>query len=155
MYLALVVLVLGTGLGIGLGLSESPVHHATDSGQQKSTCVPDQVRVIWTSRALTVRKGMFVGFEVVEPAGYTNTSGFPWSSPTLSTSGVLTPARPCHSPLVATLPLAVYYFQATGIGSTTVTIPLSKSWVARRHSCVDVACAPLATLREAITVRGK
>jgi hypothetical protein len=112
------------------------------------------VRVIWTSRALTLRKGVFVGFEVVEPARYTATSGFPWTSPTSSTSGVLTPARPCHSPLVATLPLAVYYFQATGIGSTRVTIPLSKSWVARAHSCVDGACAPLESLRDAITVSG-
>lgn len=154
-YLGLVVLTLGSGLGLGLGLSEAPVHQAIGSEQQKSSCAPDQSRVVWTSRTLAIRKGTFVGLEVVEPAAYATTSAFPWSSPTLSTTGVLTPTRPCHSPLAATLPLALYYFRATGLGSITVTIPLSKSWVTRAHPCADVGCAPLVALRVLISVRDK
>jgi hypothetical protein len=127
-------------------------------------CVPSQASVtprsrqwirVWTSQVLTLRRGMFVGLEVVEPEGYSNLPGFPWSAPTVSTSGVLARTRLCHSAAPATLALAVYYFQAIKTGSTTVTVPLSRSWLHRARSCnPGVVCAPLSDLRVAVTVTG-
>jgi hypothetical protein len=127
-----------------------------------SACVPDKAQVtpvsrrwvrVWTSQALTVHKGMFVGLEVTEPEAYATTKAFPWAAPVISTGGVLTSANLCHPAPPATLPLAVYYFRAINAGSSTVIVPLSKFWLARVHSCMDTAsCVPLSDLRVSVTV---
>src|SRR5271155_4671686 len=157
-------------LALGL-VAVSPVVRSSDSGAAvqetvaASTCVPRQADVVpssreWIrvsrSRAVTVRKGMFVGLEVVEPDAYTATPGFPWAKPLVSTGGVVAPARKCSSsPEVSTLPAAEYYFRAVKPGSAVVTIPLTVSWLHHKYNgCqAGVYCAPLSDLRVAITVK--
>ena len=142
-----------------------PIPTGTQQTMTGSACVPDRAQIapvsrkkwvrVWTSQALTVEKGMFVGLQVTEPEAYATTNGFPWAAPVISTGGVLTSANLCHSAPPATLPLAVYYFRAINAGSTTVIVPLSKSWLARVHSCSDTAsCVSLSDLRVSVTVTG-
>lgn len=126
------------------------------------TCVPSQADLVptspkwtrvWTSQSLTVRRGMFVGAEVVEPEAYSITPGFPWTKPAVSTDGILAPVQLCRSVPPATLPSAVYYFEAIRTGSAIVSVPLSRSWLQRDRGCqAPVSCAPLADLRVAVTV---
>lgn len=140
---------------ISLGACNSGSDVAMDS-LSVGTCVPSQADLVptsrqwvrvWTSQTLTVRRGMYVGLEVIEPIAYSMTPGFPWAKPVVSTSRILAPARPCESAPPATLALAVYYFQAVKTGSTIV------SWLDRSHGCDPAThCAPLSDLRVAIRV---
>ncbi len=156
-------------LACALLLLVSPLEACGSSGPLRKlvlgTCVPAQVNIVpsssswvrvWTSQAVTVRPGMFVGLEVVEPEGYSGPGrGFPWSDPVVTTGGVLTPTQPCSSSPPSTLPLAVYWFQATSSGSTVVTVPLALSWKRQHYGCPgDVACARLSDLRVVVAVKG-
>ena len=80
-------------------------------------------------------RGMFVGAEVVEPEAYSITPGFPWTKPAVSTDGILAPVQLCRSVPPATLPSAVYYFEAIRTGSAIVSVPLSRSWLRRSRGC--------------------
>ena len=130
--------------------------------QQAGPCVPPEAATtpvssrwvrVWTSKSVTARVGMFVGVEVIEPEVYTATRGFPWKKPQTTGSHVLVPARECETPPPTTLPLAVYYYLASGTGTETVTVPLSKTWL-WNASCEDTAsCAPLRPLVVRVSVR--
>jgi hypothetical protein len=157
--LVLGVILLGATLS---ACSGGPIPTDTQQTVGESACVPNKAEItpvswewvrVWTSQALTVHKSMFVGLQVTEPEAYTTTKSFPWGAQVISTGGVLTPAKPCHSAPPATVPLAVYYFRAINAGSTTVIVPLSKSCLARVHSCLATAsCVPLLALRVLVTV---
>lgn len=126
------------------------------------TCVPGRADIVptsqkwvrvWTSQSLTVRRGMFVGAEVVEPEAYKITLGFPWATPVVSTTGTLAPTQLCRLFPPSTLPVAVYYFEAVRTGSAIVTVPLSRSWLRRSRGCqTPVSCSPLSDLRLDVTV---
>lgn len=142
---------------VGCGPSSPAQHRA-------AICVPAQADItptstqwvrVWTSQALTVRPGMFVGLEVVEPEGYASIEGFPWSRPTLSSPRVLVPARRCKAAAPAIPPLAVYYYQAIKTGSVTATVPLSREWLVRAHCASSTPCTPLTDLRVVVTVTRK
>jgi len=163
--LAIVLVVVGLSIpGATIGACAGPISTGTPPTVTPSACVPDQALItpmsrewvrVWTSQALTVHKGMFVDLQVTEPEADTTTEGFPWGVPVMSTGAVLTPASPCHAAPPATLPVAVHFFRAVDVGSTTVVVPLSKSWLARVRSCLDTAsCVPLSDLRISVTVAG-
>jgi hypothetical protein len=80
-----------------------------------------------------LKLGMFVGLGVVEgePVAPRDSPpvvfSFPWTPPAVSTQGVLSATRECHTTGVSTLPLAVYLFEAVSTGKVIVTIPLAKA----------------------------
>ena len=138
-----IVIVLAV-IGIGVG-----VLAATGSSGLKTTttvsCVPaesDLVPVsprwdrVWTSGAVHLKRGMFVGLEVFE-GGFLVPKGapaviysFPWTTPVVSGNGVLSATRECsHSAETSSVWIAVYWFQAVASGRVTVTVPFTKAWV--------------------------
>ena len=162
-----VVLVLAVaGLGIGLDVARGggpPPRRGQSGGAGLAvTCVPRRANTVpvsrgwirvWASQDLQVRRGTFVGVEVVEPAAFSSKLGFPWAKPVLSASGVLAPTHLCspNTPTPpATLAIAVYYFEAVRHGAVTVTVPLKKGWPSHHSGCAG--CAPLARLRVGVTV---
>lgn len=133
------------------------------------TCVPNEAELVpvadgwvrvWTNGSLHVKRGMFVGLEVVEPEGdltgppnLARQAIFPWLAPVMMSNEVLRPTRACQQTAIATLPLAVYWFEAIGEGAVTVTVPLSKEWAHTPNACPPALhCAPLQPLQVSITV---
>ena len=155
-----VLVIIGVGIGVLLATGSSGLPTATPVA-----CVPAQSDIVpvtarwdrvWANGVVHLKRGMFLGLEVVEgevvipPSDPSVVLSFPWTAPVVSDNGVVNATRECpHEPEITSVPVAVYWFRAVATGTVTVTVPLTRAWtLAGRHSLVP----RLQTLRVSVTV---
>jgi len=139
-FIVTVLAVIGVGVGVLAATGTSGLRTAA-----VASCVPSQSDIVpvttrwdrvWTSGAVHLKRGMFLGLEVYE-SGIIVPKGapaviysFPWTTPVVSGSGVLSATMECgHSAEVSSVWIAVYWYQAVATGKATITVPLTKAWV--------------------------
>jgi hypothetical protein len=160
-FVVAVLVVIGAGIAVLVATGTSGLRTTTTVA-----CVPEQSDLIpvsarWdrvsTSGAVHLKRGMFVGLEVVEGEPVATVGSprvvfsFPWRTPILSSDVVLRASEVCGHPVsVTTVPLAVYWFQAVATGKVTVTVPLTKAWTQATNKSLVPRLQPLRVL---VTVR--
>ena len=162
MFIVVVLAIIGIGVVVlvATGTSGLKTTMTVSCVPARSDIVPVSARWdrVWANSAVHLKRGMFVGLEVVEgevlipPSDPSIAYSFPWTAPAVSTKGVLTATRECrnHGLDITSVPLAVYWFQAVDTGKVTVTVPLTKAWVQATRRGLVPRVQPL---RVSVTVR--